>query len=174
MYCRRRPLSYPVPWLTFGATRAIRSTLYRGSFVFEYGAGHSTLFWAKQGAKVHAVESDPTWYQLLDERLARDTGMDVDLYLRGNKEDYINTICQLEHDSFDVIIVDGLYRRDCVATAVPYLKRGGCLVVDNTDWHEFTKRPLEMIPAGWKKSVFPGYAPMLGHQSETTVWTRPR
>lgn len=43
MIARRRPLSMPIPWLTFGAIRAIKQNLPNNPAIFEFGSGHSTV-----------------------------------------------------------------------------------------------------------------------------------
>lgn len=72
-----------------------------------------------------------------------------------------------------MILVDGAFRRDCVTASLPYIKPGGLLVVDNTDWVWFKNLPFNDIPDNWIKNVYRGYAPMLGHKSETTIWQKP-
>jgi len=52
-------------------------------------------------------------------------------------------------------------------------KKRGLLIVDNTDRHWFRKNPIAGIPSDWKFEVFQGYAPMIGHRSETMLYRRP-
>lgn len=47
MAMRRKPLSYALPWLTFDAIRAIEEKIRPGQRVFEYGSGHSTVYWSQ-------------------------------------------------------------------------------------------------------------------------------
>ena len=64
--------------------------------------------------------------------------------------------------------------RESVLAAIGWVAPGGMLVVDNTDWHWFREVPLQGIPRDWEQTAYPGYTPMLGHASETTVWVRPK
>lgn len=172
-WARRRPLSLAMPWLTFDAIRAIRRTLPAGGRVFEYGGGHSTLFWATREATVTTVEHDPAWYRALGDAIARGRNRGVTLSLAVDRESYIGQIDRFPGSHFDLVLVDGRFRRACVVAAVPHVKPGGLLVVDNTDWHWYRERAIEGIPVSWIRTVYPGYAPMLGHRSETTIWQRP-
>jgi hypothetical protein len=69
-----------------------------------------------------------------------------------------------------MVVVDGSHRKECLVHALGHLKPGGLLVVDNTDWHWYDDVD-SLVPASWRKRVYPGWAPFIGHRSETTVWT---
>ena len=172
MVARRRPLSYPIPWLTFPAIRALRKHVTSDSKIFEYGSGHSTVYWASLGATITSVEDCKEWFDVLQQHLGKSSISNVELLFETNHADYVDAISR-DGSSFDMIVVDGAHRRECVIAAVPLLKPGGVFVVDNTSWSEVRNRPIEGIPDGWTKVAFPGYAPMLGHKSETTVWYKP-
>src|SRR6266576_1205646 len=51
------------PWMPFAARRQLARILSRGTTVFEYGAGGSTLWLADRVARVISVEHDPAWYE---------------------------------------------------------------------------------------------------------------
>lgn len=174
MYYRKEPLAYPIPWLTFDAIRELNKHVGPGVEVFEYGAGHSTLYWAKRGARVYSVEHDKVWYDLLMEKIKGNSeSLNITLFYEVNKDGYVTAIKHATPSQFDMILVDGAYRRECILEAIPHLKPGGYLVVDNTDWHWFRENPLQGIPSFWEKKVFSGYVPMAGHKSETTLWRKP-
>ena len=68
----RRPVradGTPVPWFTFGAIEFLGRILRPGDRVFEYGAGHSTLWWQERVAAVASVEHDADWVETLRPRL---------------------------------------------------------------------------------------------------------
>lgn len=169
---RRRPLTIAVPWLTFNATRAITGRLPSGSRVFEYGAGHSTLYWLNLGAEVVSVEHEAQWYEALAGKLAGGQNR-VTLIHETDEKAYVDVIHRYAYDYFDMVLIDGIARRACVHAAIRHVRPGGILVLDNTDFHWVRENPIEGIPEHWPRFVYPGYAPMLGHSSETTVWVRP-
>jgi hypothetical protein len=172
MLQRRRPLSHPVPWLTFDATRAICAALPPGARVFEFGAGNSTIFWARRAASVCSVEDDAGWMALLNAKLKELRISNTHVLHETEMQAYVHTIGAWPDEHFDLVIVDGAWRRECVAAAVRHVKKGGMLVVDNTDWHWFRAERLAGIPPGWRRRVYAGYAPMIGYKSETTVFRR--
>jgi hypothetical protein len=169
MYSRRHPLSYPVPWLTFDSIREIEKRLSPGSQIFEYGAGHSTVYWAEKDLNIVLVEDNPDWFKMVEGVLRGRPKVKVCFESAPDK--YVNFI-SLFSEPFDVVIVDGSHRKQCVRGALSKLKPGGLLVVDNTDWHWFQKDET-LVPASWEKMVFPGPAPFIGHLSETTLWLKP-
>ena len=173
MLKRRVPLSYPLPWITFDATRAIQKHLSPRSTMFEFGGGNSTLYWAQRCAAVHTVEGDLEWYAMLDKAIRERKMSNIFLMHEEEKGKYANAINASGQESYDVVVVDGDFRRECIHAAVPRIKRGGLLIVDNTDWHWFRNNPIAGIPSDWKFEVFQGYAPMIGHRSETTLYKRP-
>lgn len=169
MALRRRPFACVLPWLTFDAIRAVDAHLKPGSRLFEYGCGHSTVYWAQRGVQVCGMESDPGWHQKTCQQLRGKPNADIRLAVA--ETDYVHGIDQFVGD-FDAVLVDGAWRRSCIAAALPRVRPGGILVVDNTDWHWYADVDAR-IPPGWRKAVYPGCAPFIGHPSETTVWTRP-
>ena len=169
MVKRRRPLSLPLPWLTFDAIRQINQYLGHGKRIYEYGSGHSTLYWAGLGSEVHSVEDNPGWFELAQQKIS--SLKNVTVRLAQNEAAYVGSINEVNGD-FDVVLVDGAYRLACIDAAVPRGRPGGILVVDNTDWHWFDDVDSH-IPAGWRKTVFAGCAPFIGYPSQTTVWVRP-
>lgn len=169
MVQRRRPLSYALPWLTFDAIRVLRRYARPGMRIFEFGSGHSTLFWANQGLEVHAVEDDRMWYDLVAQRINGRPG--AYLYFEENKEGYVSRLARVG-GVFDIVVIDGNFRKTCLATALDYVKPGGLLVVDNTDWHWYNEID-QLVPIAWNKSKYRGWAPFIGHRSETSIWMRP-
>jgi hypothetical protein len=170
MLNRRRPLNYTLPWLTFDAIRALRQEIRAGLRILEFGSEHSTLFWAKHGVDIHSVEDDRGWFELLELSLV--DYPNATTFCAFDEEGFTGKIGQME-GQFDVIVVDGSYRKACVTAALAYLRPGGLLVVDNTDWH-WANGIATLIPARWQRSTYPGWAPFIGHRSETTIWKAPK
>lgn len=60
----------PLPWFTYGAIEFLRRTVRASDHVFEFGAGHSTLWWQANVQRVCSVEHDAAWCERLRPRLA--------------------------------------------------------------------------------------------------------
>lgn len=167
---RRDPLSMALPWLTFDAIRVIDKHLVPGTRLFEYGSGHSTLYWAQRGIRVHSMEDHADWFEIARCKLSELPNAKVSF--APDEKGYVRGIDAVDGD-FDVVLVDGAFRMACIDAAVSRVRPGGLLVVDNTDWHWFTKVDGH-FPAEWRKRVFKGCAPFIGYPSQTTIWQKPK
>ncbi len=59
----------PIPWFTYPATEYINQWDLSGKTVFEFGAGNSTLYWCRQGARVVSVENNREWFNRVRAKL---------------------------------------------------------------------------------------------------------
>ena len=189
------PLGDRLPWMNFRAIRWLNAYLTPKMRVFEYGAGGSTLFAARRAGSVTSIEHDPAWHarvvRALDEegitnvdlRLVpaewRPSGTDIpygpESYTSANPkaagysfEGYVRTIDGEPDRSFDLVIVDGYARFSCVAHAIPKVKRGGCLLFDDTDWKKY--HTAAALLDGFPRRDFVGVTPFQRDIRQTSVW----
>lgn len=118
----------PLPWLTYPAIEFLVQFDYREMSVFEFGGGQSTLFWAKRAGRVVTVESDPTWCA----RVRELAGTAAEVHLATDPSDYVRLLSE-SSDCHDVIVIDGIARRECCEVAPSRLKSGGFVVLDNAE-----------------------------------------
>ena len=72
--------------------------------------------------------------------------------------------------SYDVIIIDGLYRKQMVPIALDYLSDEGMIIVDNAEGYELYE---SFKDSGYSKVEFYGFAPGVYLQSCTAVYFKP-
>jgi hypothetical protein len=157
-----------VPWIPRPALRYLREHV-RDAVVFEYSMGMSTLWYARQAARVHAVEHDPGWYQNVRGLVA---GIpNVKLALESDSERYVSAIERAGEPGFDIVSIDGIHRLACAQRVLPFLRPSGLLVVDNTDdpAHRGLPEFLETAFGGDQLLRFSGYPPACGHPNQTTI-----
>lgn len=156
-------------WITFEAIDYLNTHLRPEHRVFEYGGGGSTLFFCNRVASVVTVEHHAEWFQVVEKTIqakgyAHWTGFfappepvaDGHLHQLYNPshfkssapgmenmsfEKYARTIDSYGKDEFDVVLVDGQARLSCVVQAIPHLKTGGLLVVDNAERLQLPQAP---------------------------------
>ncbi|PWT79239.1 MAG: hypothetical protein C5B59_00015 [Bacteroidetes bacterium] len=182
-----------LPWICFGAIDYIQARIKPDMHIFEYGSGYSTLFWKDHAAKVISIEHDDTWYDRMNKELSgregvayvlalpeKDTnsGKDFrdpddyvskdDRYAGKNFENYVKTIDKFPDSSFDIIVVDGRARPSCIKHAIPKLKKGAYLIVDNTE-RRYYLAPFSFKKPDWEMKRFPGPVPTSYNFSETTI-----
>jgi len=184
------------PWLSFGAIEFLKSILSANMNVFEYGSGGSTLFLAARAKQVISVEHDKQWFTNMKTELSK-RGIDNIEYLYvpsesdsqfnkkyfGNPDDYISSdilykgenfesyvkiIDRYPENFFDLVIVDGRARPSCIKHALPAIKAGGYLVVDNSERKYYLDK-FRLDKTKWEKRVFNGAVPYNLHFSETTI-----
>ncbi len=119
------------PWISYRAAARIGRELDSTSRILEFGAGLSTPWFAARSGAVLSLEADPIWLERVT-AMVQKRGLDnVDLRLRTAEN--IDDLGGVPDGSFDFVLVDGPSRSACVAAALPKLKRGGRIYLDNTD-----------------------------------------
>jgi hypothetical protein len=149
-----------VPWLTFRAIDLLKAHVNSSMSVFEYGGGGSTMFLTRIAGKVVTIEHNEEWFASLTKQCAEkqrrnwegfyvsaepgapndssvanpdDYISDDEQYRGMNFKNYASFIERYPEGFFDIIIVDGRARPSCTKHAIPRLRKGGWLLIDNTD-----------------------------------------
>jgi len=142
----RRSLKDGIPWITPESFDHVESLVQSNWNVFEWGAGGSTIYWARHCAHVISVEHNSEWIRRVKEMFAK-FRVDVSrinlVYKRGLPESekdrfrpYADVILDYPDESFDLVFVDGeaSSRGWCLTNAMLKVKMGGILLLDNSDW----------------------------------------
>jgi predicted O-methyltransferase YrrM len=120
-----------LPWIPYPAIRALEGLLTADSSVLEFGAGMSTAWFGLRAAQVRSIESDRKWYEIVLRQLASRGLVNVELSLCA-PADYARLPLK-EHRDYDVVVVDGIQRAECLRTALHVVKAGGSIYLDNSD-----------------------------------------
>ncbi len=151
------------PWFTYPAIEYLEQFDFRSKSVFEFGSGNSTLFWCERALRVTSVENSPAWYDRIRLRMP-DNGA---LHLVAEPLQYSRFLSEQE-EMFDVIVVDGIERRECCVEAVRKLRPGGMIILDNVDWHQHSAAVLQT--AGLLGVEFFGFGPINDYTWCTAVF----
>lgn len=158
------------PWLPFRLIDELESMVGPSSRVFEYGGGGSTLWFLDRGAEVVTVEHEPFWAARLRSLVDSPRWF---LLERGSDDayaTYVEAISDFPECSFDVVIVDGRERVRCAHRALPYVRPGGWLIVDDVDR---TRYAAGLSDVGWPRRDVVGFAPAKPSLAHTAVFVRP-
>jgi predicted O-methyltransferase YrrM len=137
-YMRENPT---VPWFVPAAVPFLETIVRPEMAVFEWGSGRSTVWLALRGARVVSVEIDAKWAEWVTKTLAdRNLSQLVDLRLTAATGDSYADIVRSCGLRFDLVIVDGGYRLECLKAIGHAVKSDGVIVVDNADREDL--RPL--------------------------------
>jgi hypothetical protein len=130
--------SEPLPWYTYSSIDFLRFRSYTEKYVLEFGGGQSTLWWAKRAKHVVSLEGSKDWY----EKIKSGMPPNVDLYLVSmeSSEACISDVTRIlgsKSRRFDVIVVDGLYRREMAEIAKTLGAEDGVIICDNAEGYGF-------------------------------------
>lgn len=146
----------PIPWYTYPAIRFLEPRVRPEFSVFEYGAGNSTLWWAKRVAEVMSFEHSREWFDRISGSAPANASIQC-------PEDYISAPV----GQFDVIVIDGIERPECARAALPALKPDGVFIWDNSE-----EEPDFACLPGFRRLDFWGFGPMLANEWCTSVLYR--
>lgn len=165
------------PWIAQGAVRFCERVLDRSMRGLEWGSGRSTSWFGRRLGHLTSVEHNRAWYEQVSGRLRDLKNVDYRFVPLDHPESdptpasypvvprYVAVAHEFDDGALDLVVIDGHYRQACVLAALPKLKSGGLLLVDNTN---------RMPDAEWGvPSAF-----RLVHRSEnvmteTSIWQKP-
>ena len=111
---------------------------------FEFGSGRSTKWFANKVSFYYSVEGNLEWYnKTIDankkniklgrcEIVYKDTGNQLNINL-NKKNIYSNSLSKFQNNYFDFGLIDGHFRYECIEKSLSKIRKGGILIVDNTD-----------------------------------------
>lgn len=162
----QRPISaqgQPLPWYTYPAIEYLSQWDCRGLNVFEYSSGYGSLWWADKGANQYSVEHDPAWHAQM---ASLATHLKY-LGLKENREEYANAIDAFKI-SWDLIIIDGVWRIRCAEAALRAVNSQTLLLLDNSDWYRDVAEILRS--AGYFQVDFSGFGPINSYAWTTSLF----
>jgi hypothetical protein len=124
---RPDPVPPPYPWLNYNLLRWIERLAPRT--VFEWGSGASTIWFSRlpTSPRVISVESDPKWHAAVESSLSVHR-FETKVYLRQEKADYLEAFRSSGILPPDLILIDGLWRDECLREALPWIPKGSAVV----------------------------------------------
>lgn len=148
----------PYPWLPKKAVEFMESYLDKNMDVLEFGCGHSTIWMGDKVNSVWSVEGNAEWRTGIYDKVKHWSNVFIELQLHPW------VVPPRMNQEWDFILVDGRSRVKCFKAALPYLKEGGVIMLDNSEREEYAEC-FEMVK-GWK--MFDAYGPDF-----TGTWTYP-
>jgi predicted O-methyltransferase YrrM len=142
---RLRVMAYQIrhpgaPWLTASAVHVLDRYLNKSMVGLEWGSGKSTIWFARRLRMLVSVEHDASWHARISRDLKRLGLSNVDYRLasaQSTANPYVGIVTEFPDEHFDFVLVDGERRSECLEAAIPKLKPGGLLVLDNADQNHF-------------------------------------
>lgn len=158
-----------IPWLNYSMIHFLKTRVPQGLTVFEYGAGHSTLWWSTRAKRLITVEHNKEWYEYI---LGKINKQNTELFykeLEYNGE-YSKAINQ--YDDIDIAFIDGRDRVNCAIQASNHLNDTGVIIWDNTDRDEYSEGYKYLKEKGFKRLDFKGMASLTIEACCTSIFYR--
>ncbi len=156
-------LNAGTPWFNSETLKYVASLLKFDWIVLETGCGSSTVWYANRVKKVVSIEHDESWYEKICALLIRQEIGNVVLY---HEENYPTEGLEgYFEDEFDFISIDGRGRVKSIETAIPYLKSGGYLMLDDSQRERY-QQAFTLVD-NWDYETFGK------NEKKSTIWRKP-
>ncbi len=119
-----------IPWMNFPVVRFLEDRLKDDLNLFEFGSGYSTFFYSRKVKAVTSVENNESWFQHIRSKVP---GNVVLIY---KARDYDGDYCRVigsTNDQYDVVIVDGRDRVNCIKQSISALSSRGVILLDDSN-----------------------------------------
>jgi hypothetical protein len=136
-----------IPWMNYPVIQLLEEKLTPDLHLFEFGSGHSTLFYAGKVSEVFSVEYDKSWLDIVQAQAPKN----VTLVFKDKDVDgeYCRVIGSTGRQ-FDVIVVDGRDRVNCVKQGLAALSARGVMLLDDSERERYREAIEFVIARGFK------------------------
>jgi len=122
-----------IPWISYDAIKFIEHEIKnRPCKVLEFGSGMSTVWFAKNSIEIYSVENNAYWYKEILNKLSKFKGNNIEYKLIESRDEYSKFAID-KKNYFDVMLVDGPWRKECLENHLDSVKSTGIIYLDNTD-----------------------------------------
>jgi len=120
----------PLPWYPYCVIDLLEKRLSPEMELFEYGCGHSTLWYGARTRRVDGVEHNRDWFEKTSARCG--DNVTIRLGSKDDPADYAGKIREFGRQ-YDMIVIDGIHRLECTKACLDWLRPGGVVLFDNAD-----------------------------------------
>ncbi|AQG81588.1 hypothetical protein AWR27_21115 [Spirosoma montaniterrae] len=175
----------PIPWLSYPFIEFIEPRLNKFMNVYEYGSGNSTRWFAKRVGLIHAIEHSLDWYNTIKGNLPDNAILVYEplelkadyhdmAFMDVNDETPYSLNIKTRNLLYDIVIVDGVNRNNCIANSIGCVSSNGVIIVDNLEYSGQMQAGLNLLKdAGFKRLEFWGLSPIVYTKTGTGLFYRP-
>lgn len=156
-----------IPWFTYPAIGFLERRVKAEWRILEFGAGMGTVWWNRVANHVLSLEHEVGWFTRIS--------ADCPGVIKTNSAsagDYFRPA--LDTGTYDVIVVDGLFRKECLAIAPSLLNESGFIVLDDAERPEYETAIGSLLDRGFRAVEFRGPQPVSKRPGCTTIFYRDR
>jgi hypothetical protein len=159
----------PLPWVTYPYIHFVMPRITKEMTVFEFGSGSSTNFYAGKCKNVVSVEHDQRWYELIKSVVPSNSDL---IYEKLEKNGDYARAASRTGKKFDLIIVDGRDRVNCIKYSLDSLSDKGALVLDDSEREKYCPGVDFLQEQGFRALDFWGISPGLFYLKCTSIYYR--
>jgi len=156
-----------IPWMNYQILIFLKERLKKNFDLFEFGSGFSTFFYAKKCKSVFSVEHNDEWYKQVSSTLPENASI---IY---KNEDIDGEYCRVIRQSdlfYDVVIVDGRDRVNCMKQSVDALSERGVILLDDSERDGYQEGIKFLVKCGFRLLNFEGLKPNKYRLSRSTLF----
>lgn len=177
------PSGLVFPWLTHPFLDLVETWDLSDKTMLEFGAGRGSAYWWSKCKWVDSIESNAEWAMKACDDIGNNLLHDKGRMHYVNVSDGIDEEMPLYFEAipketkYDIILIDGIYRYECLEWALSHFKgRGGILIFDNWDQDfVFISERAEKLMTAFTINKFlqPGHIVHEGKPWQTVYWNIP-
>lgn len=158
-----------VPWMNYSIVNLLKERLGQDHYLFEFGSGYSTLFYSNLVKQVISIEYDQQWFKLMQAKVPGN----VSLVFKDKDVDAHYCRAITEHEQlFDVVIVDGRDRVNCLKQAIARLSDSGVIILDDSARPRYQEALAHGKSLGFRTLSIDGIRPSGASIYQTTIFYR--
>jgi len=161
--------NHPIPWFTYPSIDFLDKRLNKKLNVFEFGSGNSSLFFAKRVNRVISVEHNKQWFNKIKTSLPGNSEIKS---VESNSSDEYLLPLKTSNNKYDIIIVDGIFRNECLLNSIDHLTEYGIVILDDSERTDYTSGINFILSNNFKRIDFTGFAPGLLYSKSTSIFYR--
>ena len=155
-----------LPWMNYPIIALLNERLTNDLTLFEYGSGYSTIYYGNRVCSVDSIEYDQNWLDRMREHLPENANVQ---YIEQDVDGkYCRAIHEYEQD-FDVVVIDGRDRINCVKQAINKLTDRGVIILDDSHRKEYLPAIVHAEQCGFRALNVEGIKPTGGRIYRTTI-----
>jgi len=158
-----------IPWMNYQIVTLLENRLRSDFHLFEFGSGFSTVFYASLVKSVTSVECNQNWFQKIRKTIPEN----VELVFKNKDIDgqYCRVISEAQKE-FDVVIVDGRDRVNCIKQAIEALSPRGVILLDDSQRKRYQEGISYAKERGFRALSIEGFKATGLELDETTILYR--
>lgn len=159
----------PIPYMNYAIIDFLDQRLQKTHRLFEFGSGYSTLFYSKRAGEVTSVEHDRYWYDKVSAMVGAKAAV---LHIPEDADGAYCRSIHMQDTTYDIVIVDGRDRVNCVVQSFMRLTNKGVIIVDDTERESYQGVFAMAQERGFKGLDFVGLKPIGNVSSRCTLFYR--